>query len=53
MKGKWARLGRAGVCQAMLQAGGSSPGGAGKPLRSRPMISLTVKEGQLKDWARN
>lgn len=36
----------------MVQAGGSSPGRAGKPLRSRPMISLTVKEGQLKDRAK-
>lgn len=47
-KGKWVELGAG--CQAMVQAGGSSPGGAGKPLRSRPMISLTVKEGQLRDW---
>lgn len=39
-------------CQAKVQAGGSSPGGAGKPLRSRPMISLTVKEEQLRDRAR-
>jgi hypothetical protein len=36
----------------VVQAGGSSPGRAGKPLRSRPMISLTVKEGRLKDGAK-
>lgn len=48
MKGKWAGLEGPGgwSCQVMVQAGGSSPGGAGKPLRSRPMISLTVMEGQ-------
>lgn len=56
MKGKWAGLGvgrGSGIDRRQVQAGGSSPGGAGKPLRSRPMISLTVKEGQLRDWARS
>lgn len=42
---------RAGIAGRWVQAGGSSPGGAGKPLRSRPMISLTVKDGQLRDGA--
>jgi hypothetical protein len=49
--------GQAGKAEArarpgVVQAGGSSPAGAGKPLRSRPMISLTAKEGQLRDWGR-